>query len=68
MEHTLIVDYLKNRFDFKTYFEDEEYVFMERKGKKVDVYKPTGYIIINFNLHYPNNTKDVDLIVRPLIQ
>ena len=68
MEYTLIVDYLKNRLDFKTYFEDNEYVFMERNGKRIDIYKPKGYIIINFNLHYPNNIKDIDLIVKPLIQ
>ena len=68
MEYTLIVDYLKNRFDFKTYFEDEEYVFMERKGKKVDVYKPQGLIIINFNLSWVKTLKDIDLIIKPLIQ
>ena len=68
MEYTLIVDYLKNRFDFKTYFEDEEYVFMERKGKKVDVYKPQCLIVINYNLTWVKTLKDIDLVVKPLIQ
>ena len=68
MEYTLIKDYLKNRFDFNTYFEDEEYAFMERKGKKVDVYKPQGLIIINFNLSWVKTLKDIDLIIKPLIQ
>lgn len=68
MEYTLIVDYLKNRFDFKTYFEDEEYVFMERKGKKVDVYKSQCLLVINYNLTWVKTLKDIDLVVRPLIQ
>lgn len=68
MEYTLIVDYLKNRFDFKTYFEDNEYVFMERKGTKVDVYKPQYLLVINYNLTWVKTLKDIDLVVKPLIQ
>lgn len=68
MEHTLIKDYLKNRFDFKTYFEDEEYVFMERKGWKVEIYKPQCLLVINYHLFWIKTLKDIDLVVKPLIQ
>lgn len=68
MEHTLIVDYLKNRFGFKTYFEDDEYIFMERKGTKVDIYKPQCLLVINYNLNWVKTFKDIDLVVKPLIQ